>query len=153
MKFFESHFEEYISSHDKISLHPKVDIEIERFPSNFNGLGNVIVYGPKGVGKYTCALNIVRRYSASDLKYEKKLIIDTSKGEQVVKISDIHFEVDLSLLGCNSKSLWNDIYSDIRDVVSARPSRTGIIMCKYFHDIHGELLESFYSYMQTDPNP
>jgi len=153
MKFFESHFEEYITSHDKISLHPKIDIEIEHFPSNFHQLGNIIIYGPKGVGKYTCALNIVRRYSASDLKYEKKLVIDTSKGEQVVKISDIHFEVDLSLLGCNSKSLWNDIYSDIRDVVAARQSRNGIIMCKYFHDIHGELLESFYSYMQTDPNP
>lgn len=153
MKFFETHFEEYLSNHDKISLHPKLDVEIDKFPSNFKDISNIIIYGPKGVGKYTCALNVVRRYSTSDLKYEKKLIINTSKGEQVIKISDIHFEVDLSLLGCNSKALWNDIYNDIRDVVSARPSRTGIIICKYFHEIHGELLESFYSYMQTDPNP
>ena len=152
MKFFESHFEDYLASHDKISLHPKIDENIMIFPELFKNLGNIIIYGPKGVGKYTCALNIIRRYSDSDLKYEKKLVIETTKGEQVLKISDIHFEVDLSLLGCNSKSLWNEIYTNICDVVSARQSRTGIIMCKYFHDIHGELLETFYSYMQTESN-
>ena len=63
-------------------------------------------------------------------------------------MSDIHFEVDMSLLGCNSKILWNDIYNQINDVVSTRANMHGIILCKYFHKIHSELLDIFYSYMQ-----
>jgi hypothetical protein len=55
----------------------------------------------------------------------------------------------MSLLGCNSKVLWNDIYNQIIDVVSTRIDTTGIILCKYFHKIHSELLDIFYSYMQS----
>jgi hypothetical protein len=64
-----------------------------------------------------------------------------------MKISDCHFEVDMSLLGCNSKHLWNEIYNQIQDIVGSRPLTTAFIMCKNFHKIHSELLETFYSYM------
>ena len=67
-------------------------------------------------------------------------------------MSDIHFEIDMSLLGCNSKNLWNDIYNQIVDAVMSRQNKTGIIVCKYFHDIHSELLECFYSYMTCHYN-
>ena len=30
-----------------------------------------------------------------------------------IKISDIHFEIDMELLGCNAKILWNDIFKSI----------------------------------------
>ena len=63
-------------------------------------------------------------------------------------MSDIHFEVDMYLLGCNAKQLWNDIYIHVLDILSTRTNSTGIILCKNFQDIHGELLENFYSYMQ-----
>jgi hypothetical protein len=55
----------------------------------------------------------------------------------------------MSLLGCNSKVLWNDVYNQINDVVSTRPEATGIIFCKNFHKIHSELLDIFYSYIQS----
>jgi hypothetical protein len=61
----------------------------------------------------------------------------------------------MSLLGCNSKLLWNEIYINIIDVLSARVNKSGIILCKNFHKIHSELLECFYSYIQrnnTDVN-
>ena len=54
----------------------------------------------------------------------------------------------MSLLGCNSKLLWNDIHTNIIDVLSARTNKNGIIVCKNFHKIHSELLECFYSYIQ-----
>ena len=54
----------------------------------------------------------------------------------------------MSLLGCNSKLLWNEIYNQIVDIISAKTEKIGIILCKYFHEIHSELLEIFYSYMQ-----
>jgi hypothetical protein len=56
----------------------------------------------------------------------------------------------MSLLGCNSKLLWHDIYQQIVDILSAKPNKTGIIVCKDFHSIHSELLENFYSYMQDN---
>ena len=34
----------------------------------------------------------------------------------------------------------------------AKSENTGIIVCKYFNEIHSELLDSFYSYMQTLTN-
>ena len=155
MKFLDSHFDEYIQSINKISLHPTITKKLQSFPSNLNNLRNVIFYGPSGVGKYSQILNCIKKYSASELKYEKKLTVTFNKNNYFFKISDIHFEIDMSLLGCNSKLLWNEIYINIIDVLSARVNKSGIIVCKNFHKIHSELLECFYSYIQrnnTDVN-
>jgi hypothetical protein len=38
------------------------------------------------------------------------------------------------------------------DIISAKTEKSGIIVCKYFNDIHNELLENFYSYMQKNHN-
>jgi hypothetical protein len=54
----------------------------------------------------------------------------------------------MSLLGCNSKTLWHELFFQIVDIVSVKPDKIGIIICKNFHQIHSELLEIFYSYMQ-----
>lgn len=149
MKFLETHFDDYIASNRSESLHPKIEkIFKNSLPEKVENLKNIILYGPKGVGKYTQALKCIKKYSNSDLKYEKRLTINSNKENFIIKISDIHFEVDMSLLGCNSKVLWNDIYNQITDVVSMRADTTGIILCKYFHKIHSELLDIFYSYMQ-----
>ena len=42
------------------------------------------------------------------------------------------------------------IYQQIVDIISAKNDKSGIIVCKYFHEIHSELLENFYSYMQQN---
>ena len=149
MKFLETHFDDYIVSNKKCSLHPKLNKLYESFPSKIDNLKNIIFYGPKGVGKYTQALSCIKKYSSSELKYEKRLTINSNKENFILKMSDIHFEVDMSLLGCNSKILWNDIFNQINDVVSTRVNTHGIILCKYFHKIHSELLDIFYSYMQS----
>jgi hypothetical protein len=150
MKFQETHFEEYISSVNKLNLHPKLEKVYSHFPSSINKLGNLIFYGPSGIGKYSQMLYSIKKYSHSDLKYEKKLSIVFNKDVYFFKISDIHYEVDMSLLGCNSKLLWHDIYQQIVDIISAKTEKSGIIVCKEFHNIHNELLENFYSYMQDN---
>jgi hypothetical protein len=65
-------------------------------------------------------------------------------------MSDIHFEIDMSLLGCNAKLLWNEIYSQIIDVIvsSSSHNQVGVVVCTQFHKINSELLDNFYSYMQ-----
>jgi len=150
MKFYETHFEEYINENNRINLHPKLGKLYEKFPPQLLNLKNLIFYGPNGTGKYTQMLKSIKKYSPTDLKYEKKISLTYNKQQYFFKISDIHYEVDMSLLGCNSKLLWHEIYQQIIDIISAKTEKSGIIVCKYFHDIHSELLENFYSYMQKN---
>jgi hypothetical protein len=142
------HFENYVDAVHAMPLHPKLKaIYATAFPTNMSDLRNLIFYGPSGTGKYSQVLACISKYSPTHLKYEKRLTIVCNKEPQTIKMSDIHFEIDMSLLGCTSKLLWNEMHSQILDVVSARPDTVGIIVCKYFHNIHSELLETFYSYM------
>jgi len=150
MKFYESHFEEYIIESKRVNLHPKLEKLYSKFPKEINSLRNLIFYGPSGVGKYSQMLKAIKKYSPSKLKYEKKISVTYNKQPYYFKISDIHYEIDMSLLGCNSKLLWHEIYSQIIDIISAKNDKSGIIVCKYFNDIHTELLENFYSYMQKN---
>ena len=116
---------------------------------NIKNLSNIILYGASGTGKYTSALNIIKDYSKSNLKYSKKILIQNTKIDTYIKISDIHFEIDMEILGCNAKILWNDIFYNILDIISSNDN-CGIILCKNFHNINSELLDIFYSYMQKD---
>ena len=150
MKFYETHFEEYIIENNRENLHNKLDKIYEKFPSSINQLKNLIFYGPNGTGKYTQMLKAIKMYSPTELKYERKISLTFNKQQYFFKVSDIHYEIDMSLLGCNSKLLWHEIYQQIIDIISAKTDKSGIIVCKYFHEIHSELLDNFYSYMQQN---
>ena len=152
MKFYETHFEDYIQSSNNHNIHKKLDAIYKKFPTQLCDLKNLIFYGPEGIGKYTQTLRALAQYSPSKLKYEKKIAIThpTDKLKTFnFKISDIHFEIDMALLGCNSKLLWNEIYNNICDIIAAKTENVGVILCKNFNSIHNDLLESFYSYMQN----
>ena len=148
MKYYETHYEEYIHSLEKYNLHNELINKIESFPKCISNFGNLIIYGPSGIGKYTQVLNILKKYSNNDLKHEKKITCQTEKFQYTYHISDIHYEIDMSLLGCNSKILWYEIFLQIMDIITIKQEKIGIILCKNFHEIHTELLEIFYSYMQ-----
>ena len=150
MKFFDTHFCEYVKKVEEYSLHPVIKKVFATCPPDIQSLPSMIIYGPSGVGKYSHALYMISRYSPSQLKYEKRIAVAYNKDTFFIKISDCHFEVDMSLLGCNSKHLWNEIYNQIQDIVSSRPNTTAFVMCKNFHKIHSELLETFYSYMMDN---
>jgi hypothetical protein len=140
LKLFETTFDDYINK--KINLHPYLNTKTKISK-------NVIFYGETGIGKYTQVLNYIKDYSPTSLKYERKIKITKYKKDYIFKISDIHFEIDMELLGCNAKVLWNEIYYQIIDIISSRENKYGIIVCKNFHCIHNELLDIFYSYMQS----
>ena len=147
MKFFETHYIDYVAKVKEYSLHPVIKKTFMSFSPDIESLPSMIMHGPPGVGKYSHALFLISRYSPSHLKYEKRIAVAYNKETFFMKISDCHFEVDMSLLGCNSKHLWTEIYNQIQDIVGSRPQTTAFIMCKNFHKIHSELLETFYSYM------
>ena len=150
MKFQQSRFEEYILANEKYNVHSELEGIYNYKTQNLKQKRNLIFYGPTGTGKYTQVLKYIKPFSDSNLKYERKMKFNfQNKREFLIKISDIHFEIDMELLGCNAKLLWNDIYNHILDILSARQNHTGIIVCKNFHKIHSELLDIFYSYLQT----
>ena len=148
MKFYETHYEEYLNSCEHYNIHPELISIYEKFPKDIQQFGNLIIYGPSGVGKYTQVLRLIKNYSNTQLKYDKKIKIQSEKQNYIYRMSDIHYEIDMSLLGCNSKILWNDIFLQIVDIVSVKQEKKGFIVCKNFQLIHTELLEIFYSYIQ-----
>jgi DNA polymerase III delta prime subunit len=144
-------FENYIHNTTKLELHSKKKDIYDKLPENINNIPHLILYGNEGIGKYTQALKIISKYSNyNNLKYEKKMTLLYNKEEYIFPISDIHFEVDMSLLGCNSKLLWYEITNQINEVVEIRKNRTAFIICKNFQNIHHELLDIFYSYMASN---
>jgi len=214
MKYYETNYEEYVSSYENYNLHPEWTDNKTKFPKNISEFKNLIVYGPSGVGKYTQVLSILHAYSPSKLKYDKKISVTYEKQEKKTKstiasssssktnltslssmkekekskekekenhkkktldvipikktekkqeytyrISDIHYEIDMATLGCNSKLLWHDLFFQIIDIISVsfhsldKSDKVGIIVCKNFHTIHNELLDIFYSYMRHPLHP
>ena len=114
-----------------------------------NKLYNLIIYGAPGSNKYVTALKYIQQFSESKLEYDKKLILTTSKTEHIIKISDIHYEIDFQQIKYNSKILFNDIYNNIvNNIILYSKNNVGIVLCRNFHEIDNELLEIFYSYMQ-----
>jgi hypothetical protein len=149
MKFYETTSDEYITAVSKFNLHGElVSLYNQCFPKDIKHFENLIVYGPIGSGKYSQVLYFLKNYSPTELKYEKKITVQSEKQSYTFRISDIHYEVDMSFLGCNSKNLWHDIFFQIVDIISVKQDKMGIIVCKNFHMIHNELLDIFYSYIQ-----
>ena len=153
MKFHETSFDDYLNAVKNDDYHKELHRIEDKVPEERNNIGNLVLYGPSGVGKYSRALKIISQYSPSELKYEKKMHLNSEKYNYSYKISDIHYEIDMSLLGCNAKLVWHELFLQIVDIVAMSSNKFGIIFCKNFHQIHHELLPIFYSYMQQYNNP
>jgi len=146
MKYQETSFEEYLNALEKYNMRPELDILFKNITTK--NIGNTIIYGPSGSGKYSQALNMLKTHSPSEMKYQTKITINTEKTDYSYFISDIHYEIDMNMLGCNSKTLWHELFLQIIDIIYTKPEKHGYIVCKNFHTIHTELLDIFYSYMQ-----
>ena len=147
MKYYETSCAEYIAAAKQYDMHPELTPHVQSIPDSLHELGNMIFYGPSGSGKYTQFLRFIDKYATNGLKTEK-MTASTEKQNYEYSISDVHYEIDLSLLGCESKKVWNECFFQIVDIISAKKSKCGIILCKNFQSIHSELLDVFYSYMQ-----
>lgn len=146
MNFYETHFIDYLNSVNNYNLHnnSKFYLAFKNKPSN------LMIFGPPCLGKYTQSIKFISYFSPSQLKYEKKLIILHDKHEYNFKLSDIHIEIDMSNLGCNSKIIWNEFSINLQNIIHANNHSIFFIICKNFHCIHNELHDVFYSYMQTN---
>lgn len=150
-KSLDCKFETYIDECHKSPLHCGIQTSYNFFPSNISDCCNVIFYGPSGVGKYSQMLSYIVKYSPSELKYNKKICVSFNKYDFFVRMSDIHYEVDMALIGCHSKNLWHEIYTHIIDILLTKQPSVGFIVCKNFHTTSIEIIDNFYNYMQRLP--
>lgn len=148
MKYYETSYSDYVKRNKEFNLHKYYDNYF--IMNDLDNIENCIIYGEKGIGKYTQALRMINNFSDSELCYSKKVPITVqNKNDYIIRISDIHFEVDMELLGCNARTLWHDIYNQIIDIVMASQNKKGIILCRNFEYINNELLDIFYCYLNN----
>ena len=138
----------YLNNLKNFNIHKKYEKIIDKLPINIKDLNNIIIYGSQGIGKYSQALNIISKYSKNNLQYEKRIVLNIQNKYNITfKISDIHYEVDMSLLGCNAKLLWHELYYHILDILYTNRKEYGIILCKNFDKTNDDLLDIIYYYM------
>jgi hypothetical protein len=118
--------------------------------NDLNKFTNYIFYGPPCSYKYKNVLKLLQYFSPSGLKYEKKLYISVSKTDFYIKISDIHYEIDIENFIYNSKNLWNDIYNIIYNSIASSDIKKGYIVLRNFDKINCDLLDLLYNYMQKE---
>lgn len=131
-----------------VSYHPTIKkLHPEIFTNDIQELKNIIFFGKRGIGKYYQSLQFIKQYSPSHLKYNKKMFIND---DFYIKLSDIHFEVDMSTLGCNFKTLWDMIQKQIKNSMESTKLEKGIILCKNFHLTNKELVSNFKNLMMRN---
>ena len=69
MKYYSSKFEDYILNVERYNLQKNTTKLLDKVPD----FENLIIYGPPGVGKYSQALNYIKKMSPSNLKFERKM--------------------------------------------------------------------------------
>jgi len=157
MNFCDTYFTDYLQKNAQYNIHPELDEIISNFPTSINKLPNLILYGCSGSGKYTQSLKIIEKYSPNKLKKTNFIKYSYSKNKNqkanekdvlIFKSSDIHYEIDMYLLGCNSKLYWNEIINEIIGMVKHRKDKNVIILCLNFDKIHQELLDNFHNYFK-----
>ena len=82
MKFLQTKFEDYIIEVEKHNLHNELENIIEK-NKKIENMPNIIFYGPPGTGKYTQSLNYIKKFSNSNLKYERKLKLTYQKKKRI----------------------------------------------------------------------
>ena len=73
MKYQSSKFEDYIQKCKKYNIHKEIIPLLENVDKNIKNTNNLILYGPSGTGKYTQALNYIKNFSPSNLRFERKM--------------------------------------------------------------------------------
>jgi DNA polymerase III delta prime subunit len=147
MKYYETTLNEYVENVEKYNIHNNHEL-LNRLNKEKDDIKNMIFYGPSGVGKYSQMLYLLTNRIGRFKSQQKLYVQKDAKEKYIYTMSDIYFEIDMGLLGCNSKTLWHEIYLQILDIIIIKPKKMGIIVCKNFHLIHSELLDIFYSYIQ-----
>lgn len=145
-------FVDYLDRYKEFNIHEELVPVFDEFPKELKNVNHLIFSGPSGVGKYTQALALINKYSKSNLKYERKAIICQNKDQYYYKLSDIHIEIDMEMLGPSAKTLWLEIINQLYGIINSLNKKEFIVLCKNFDKTRDELMEIFYGYLNNNVN-
>ena len=145
-------FVDYLDRYNEINIHEELAPVFEDFPKDLKDVNHMIFSGPSGVGKYTQALSLISKYSKSSLKYERKAIICQNKDQYYYKLSDIHIEIDMDMLGPSAKTIWLEIINQLYGIINSLNKKKFIVLCKNFDRTRDELMDIFYGYLNNSTN-
>jgi len=100
------------------NLHPSFDHLFHHY----------IFFGGHGSGKLSQMLLLIHSLQPSFNKSHHKLFSIYDKHSYSFLFYDSHFELDMGLLGCNSKIIWHDILSQIFDIISLKHFKRAFIV-------------------------
>jgi hypothetical protein len=111
---------------------------------------STIIFGGENSNKTAAALNIIRQYSPSNLKYKRKIELEVNGENYYFNISDVHFEIDFDLLGTNETAIWSEFMNHVFSIIETSSSKhEHIILCKNIHTMKDELLQIFYTFIRN----
>ena len=83
MKYFSSKFEEHIIDNEKYNIHKNMNDFYNSMSNDFKNQNNLIFYGPAGIGKYTQVLRYIKKYSPTNLRFERKINFNFNNKKQI----------------------------------------------------------------------
>lgn len=107
---------------------------MDQLPTKFE---NLILMADKDT-----AYTVLAKYRKS--RYEHRMVIPYEGDDIPFKVSDVHIEVDMHMLGCTPRQLWVEIISHVN-----RMPMVYIILCINFHMISKDLLDVFHTFMNN----
>ena len=88
---------------DDFKIHTNIIPKVKRLCEN--DIGNILIYGPKGSGKFTLAKSMINTYYKKKIETNKK-VVTLDKRDLVFYSSQYHFEIILNS-SLNKKGLLN----------------------------------------------
>lgn len=110
---------------------------------------NIIIYGNDVMKNYAFTLNALKSFSNSQLKYSRRIAINYNSEDILFNISDIHFEVDFSLLGVNQYNIFLTLFHHIKENMLV-DKKIFYIVCLNYQDIKLELMKIFYTFLNQN---
>lgn len=131
---------------------PKKIDKLFRYLSSNDTSHNLLIYGSKQSENYNTFMKYVTTITKNNEYTVKKLRITIPSGyETYIQKGNIHFELNMETIP-NIK-IWSELYEHLRDIMIATNMKSCIILCKNFHSIHTDILDSLYSLFDDISNP
>lgn len=109
-------------------------------------INHFLFYNRNNYISYLHSLHAIKKYSPSNLKYSRKIELQLNNNEYSFNISDIHVEIDFTLMGVNECNLFQELFVHIKENM-LHNKRMIILLCLNYENIKKELLKIFYSFM------
>lgn len=138
-KYFPNNFNDFLFHKNRLNFYKNISYD--------NFMPNVVIYGPKGSGKYTIAINVIN--SLYDKNIKKSLVkfnvLKTPSNYKEVEIfkSNYHYEININKYLFNDNSTLVNLLNDLINTFSINTLSYKILLIRNVEYLSGEILDYF----------